>query len=130
VPSTNAAGFKGVVQNGGNYSAKANENGEPRYLGTFDTPEEAALQYARHCGKCAAKVSQRGKKRQREQHEQHDRQPASSSQGPEHSPPQLTGDIETVVIGGYTFRCCASSRASIIRPAVEGQPEVDRAGDH
>ena len=73
--------------------------------------------------------SRRGKKRQREQRDQHEQQPASSCQGAERTPPQLTGGIETVVIGDVTFRCCASSRKSIFRPAVEGQQEVERAGD-
>jgi len=67
--------------------------------------------------------------RQREQRDQHEQQPASSYQGAEHTPPQLTGDVETVVIGDFTVRCCASSRKSIFRPAAEGQQEVDRAGD-
>ena len=53
----------------------------------------------------------------------------SSCQGAEHTPPQLTEGVETVVIGDFTFRCCASSRESIFRPAVEGQQEVERAGD-
>jgi hypothetical protein len=43
-------GFKGVIKNGGRYAVTICKNGKPRYLGTFATPEEAALCYARHIG--------------------------------------------------------------------------------
>ena len=117
----------------GKYRAQVMEDGKKRHLGTFATPEEAALCHALQSGKCATKDSRRGKKRQREQRDEHEQQPASSCQGAEHTPPQLTGDVETVVIGEFTFRCCASSRESIFRPAVEGRTAggggVERAGD-
>ena len=53
VPSlSNETGFKCVSKDGGRdkYVAQLRENGKHRYLGTFTTPEEAALWYARHVG--------------------------------------------------------------------------------
>jgi hypothetical protein len=46
--SSNETGFKGVSKTGGKYEAKICVKGKKRYLGTFATPEEAALCYARH----------------------------------------------------------------------------------
>ena len=50
VPSaTGETGFRGVNKNiYGQFDAKIKENGKNRHLGTFATPEEAALCYARH----------------------------------------------------------------------------------
>jgi hypothetical protein len=48
--SSNETGFRGVRKNGGKYQVEIRENGKPRYLGSFATPEEAALCYARHIG--------------------------------------------------------------------------------
>ncbi|KOO34974.1 hypothetical protein Ctob_015845, partial [Chrysochromulina tobinii] len=45
--SSNETGFRGVFKNGGKYKVETNEDGNDRYLGTFATPEEAALCYAR-----------------------------------------------------------------------------------
>ena len=42
--------FKGVSKNHDKYTAKIRENGKQRSLGTFVTPEEAALCYARYIG--------------------------------------------------------------------------------
>ena len=77
------------------YDANVKEDGKWRYLGTFNTPEEAALRYAWHSDKQAAKASECGKKRQREQ------QWGSHSLGPQHDRPQ-TGDFSTVVYS----TCC------------------------
>jgi hypothetical protein len=46
--STNETGFKGVRKHRGKNAAQIHENGKTRCLGTFATPEEAALCYARH----------------------------------------------------------------------------------
>ena len=49
VPSSKSqTGFKGVIKRGGKYEAVVSENGAQRRLGTFVTPIEAALCYARH----------------------------------------------------------------------------------
>jgi hypothetical protein len=48
--SINETGFRGVRKHGGKYQAKIKVNGNRRLLGTFATPEEAALCYARHVG--------------------------------------------------------------------------------
>ena len=50
VPANNTCGFKGVGRDGGKFRAEVSA-GERRYLGLFDTAEEAALAYARHVGK-------------------------------------------------------------------------------
>jgi len=51
VPSASGeTGFKCVYKHGGRYEAKIAENGKSRHLGTFATPEEGALCYARHIG--------------------------------------------------------------------------------
>ena len=50
VPSSNAAGLKGVSKQGGKYQAQVREDGKQHHLGSFDTPEEAALHYARYVG--------------------------------------------------------------------------------
>ena len=51
VPSfTNANGFRGVRKHCGRYVAKLKEKCKERYLGNFNTPEEAALCYARYIG--------------------------------------------------------------------------------
>ena len=52
VPSScNETGFKSVNKSGPrNYKARIIENGTMRHLGTFATPEEAALSYARSIG--------------------------------------------------------------------------------
>ena len=51
VPSTsNETGFKGVVEHYGKYQGQIYENGKLHHLGTFATPEEAALHYARSLG--------------------------------------------------------------------------------
>jgi hypothetical protein len=48
--SSGESGFKGVVMHYGKYQARIEEKGNLRHLGTFATPEEAALCYARHAG--------------------------------------------------------------------------------
>ena len=48
--STNETYFKGVRKQGGKFEARIWENGKARHLGSFATPEEAALSYARHVG--------------------------------------------------------------------------------
>ena len=49
VPSSKSqTGFKGVIKRGGKYEAVVSENGTQRRLGTFVTPAEAALCFARH----------------------------------------------------------------------------------
>ena len=48
--SSNETGFKGVVKRDKSYEARKKEKGKQRHLGTFATPEEAALCYARHIG--------------------------------------------------------------------------------
>ena len=48
--SSNETGFRGVRKHGGKYQAKIKVNGNTRHLGTFATPGEAALCYARHIG--------------------------------------------------------------------------------
>ena len=51
VPSSSyKTGFKGVIKQHGKYRGEVRENGKKHYLGTFATPEEAALCYARHVG--------------------------------------------------------------------------------
>lgn len=55
-----------------------------------------------------ARVSHRGKKCRREQHEQ--RAPLLASHCDEPAP--QSGDIETVVIDGIVFRCCAMPKGS------------------
>eukprot|EP00900_Chrysochromulina_parva_P025810 jgi/Chrpa1/7863/Chrysochromulina_OHIO_Genome00016453-RA len=57
VPSlSNETGFKGVVEHYGKYQGQIYENGKLHHLGTFATPEEAALCYARHIGSERAKA--------------------------------------------------------------------------
>ena len=46
----NETGFKNVYKDHGRYTARIRENGKYNHLGTFETPEEAALCYARHIG--------------------------------------------------------------------------------
>ena len=60
VPSGNPSGFKSVYKNRGKYDAQVNEDGLKRHLGSFATPEEAALHYARHVGaaRAAAKAAE------------------------------------------------------------------------
>jgi hypothetical protein len=48
--SSNETGFKCVSKNWGKYKVQTSENGKLRHLGNFSTPEEAALEYARHVG--------------------------------------------------------------------------------
>ena len=48
--SSGETGFKGVVKHHDKYAARVGEDGKHRYLGSFATPEEAALCYARHIG--------------------------------------------------------------------------------
>ena len=48
--SSNETGFRSVVKHGGKYQAQIKENGKTRHLGSFTTPEEAALCYARRLG--------------------------------------------------------------------------------
>ena len=48
--SSNETGFKGVAEHYGRYQGQIWENGKRRYVGSFATPEEAALCYARHIG--------------------------------------------------------------------------------
>ena len=50
VLSKNRSGFKSVVTSGLQFHTEVREDGKHRYLGTFTTPEEAALWYARHVG--------------------------------------------------------------------------------
>ena len=68
VPSSSSeTGFKGVTKHHGKYKAEVRDNGKQRHLGTFATPEEAALCYARHIGaeRAAAEAAEaRGEKRQ------------------------------------------------------------------
>ena len=54
VPSSNAAGFKGVSKQGSKYRAEVWEDGNLRYLGYFHTRGGAALCYARHIGAARA----------------------------------------------------------------------------
>ena len=54
--SRSETGFKGVTKNGDKYQVMIRENGSKRYLGTFVTPEEAALRYARHIGLVRAAI--------------------------------------------------------------------------
>ncbi|KOO28151.1 hypothetical protein Ctob_009740, partial [Chrysochromulina tobinii] len=60
--SSNETGFKGVHKGWRSlsYVAKIYEDGKMRHLGTFATPEEAALRYARHIGaeRAAAEAAQ------------------------------------------------------------------------
>eukprot|EP00966_Prymnesium_polylepis_P146480 3382935-Prymnesium_polylepis.1 len=48
VRADNTTGFKGVYPNGGRFQARAREGGKGIHLGSFNTPEAAALAYARH----------------------------------------------------------------------------------
>ena len=48
--SLSSTGFKGVSNDHGKYKVEVWEDGKYRRLGTFATPEEAALCYARHVG--------------------------------------------------------------------------------
>ena len=50
VPACNEAGFKSVVEHYGKYATRVRDDGRLRHLGSFATPEEAALRYARHVG--------------------------------------------------------------------------------
>ena len=57
VPSSHGmTGFKGVSMNRGRYLVQIQENGQTRHLGTFATPEEAALCYARRAGAARAAI--------------------------------------------------------------------------
>jgi len=61
VPSASGqTGFKGVRKKDGRYDVLIRENGKQRYIGTFATPEEAALCYARRVGaeRAAAEAAQ------------------------------------------------------------------------
>jgi hypothetical protein len=61
VPSSSGqTGFKGVRKKDGRYDVLIRENGKQRYIGTFVTPEEAALCYARRVGaeRAAAEAAQ------------------------------------------------------------------------
>jgi len=51
VPACNEAGFKSVVEHYGKYATRVRDDGKLRHLGSFATPEEVALCYARHVGK-------------------------------------------------------------------------------
>ena len=51
VPSTNTCGFKGVTRQRDKFQAMAWDGGRQRFLGLFDTAEEAAVAYARRVGK-------------------------------------------------------------------------------
>ena len=59
VPADTRSGFKGVSRGGRKFKADIWKGGKQRFLGTFDTPEEAALAYARHVGenRAAAKAA-------------------------------------------------------------------------
>ena len=46
ISSTNTSGYKGVRLRGKRWSAAIKKNGKFRYIGTFDTPEEA---YSAYC---------------------------------------------------------------------------------
>ena len=46
--SSSQTGFKGVFKHYGKYAAVFSKKGKKLHLGTFMTPEEAALSYARH----------------------------------------------------------------------------------
>ena len=49
VPSaTGETGFRGVYKHFRKYASHIREKGQKRHLGIFETPEEAALSYARH----------------------------------------------------------------------------------
>ena len=109
VPSSNAVGFKGVAINRGRYLAHVWEDGKLHHLGSFTTPEQAALCYAQHTAKNTARSHQRGKKRQRELHQNaREQQPSSHDLGSWRAP-RLTqvGEVETVIIDRFVFRCCA-----------------------
>jgi hypothetical protein len=65
VPSLKSAtGFKYVFKHEGKYQTRFKENGKTRCLGTFETPEQAALIYARHIGaeRAAAEVAEEATK--------------------------------------------------------------------
>jgi len=194
VSSGNALGFKGVDKNGGKYAVRICEDGKMRHLGTFATPEEAALAFARHTAKLADRMPVRlpgrlparrvqrraraapsryveseeeesefepsesdGAEEEEEEEQdsevdserddedsgeelmprpvhQHEQQAASSASTALPPPPpaahaqhasrkrtaavavepqlapRRTAGIETVMIGDFAFRCCASSR--------------------
>jgi len=191
VSSGNALGFKGVDKNGGKYAVRICEDGKMRHLGTFATPEEAALAFARHTAKLADRMPVRlpgrlparrvqrraraapsryveseeeesefkpsesdGAEEDAEEEEeadsevdseyddedsgepvhQHEQQAASSASTALPPPrpaahaqhasrkrtaavacepqlaPRQTAGVETVMIGDFAFRCCASSR--------------------
>ena len=115
VPSSSSeTGFKGVTTQNSGYRARVLEDGNLRQLGCFATPEQAALCYAQHTAKNTARSNlQRGKKRQRALQEKHEQQPSSHGVG-SHRAPRLTqvGDVETVIIDRFVFRCCAVRRCS------------------
>ena len=56
-PAGNETGFRSVFCNRGKYQAKVEVLGKGLSLGTFVTPQEAALQVARHKAKGAAKAA-------------------------------------------------------------------------
>ena len=48
VTGKKAGAYRGVLAHGGGYRARVYSNGKLKILGTFATPEEAALHVARH----------------------------------------------------------------------------------
>ena len=63
VPADNATGFRGVCRNGGRFQAREGKKrgGKRSCLGSFSTPEAAALAYARHIGPGAAAEEQQSR---------------------------------------------------------------------
>ena len=82
VPADNATGFMGVSKNGNQFKVEINKEGVKKYLGTFATPEEAALIVAKRLGiqgsaAAAAAAAGKGSSRKR---------PAESMAPPESLP--------------------------------------------
>ena len=102
VPSSkNQTGFKGVTLTNGKYYVAVYENGKGRKLsGSFATPEEAALCYARHLGaeRAAAEVTVEG-------------------------PQPLTADEATEVDERHTSGC--GSQRPVKHPAPPGPSSAD-----
>ena len=59
--STNGSGFKGVVKHGKKYRAFAHKDGKTLYLGTFESPKEAACEYNKTAKKLFGKFARPNK---------------------------------------------------------------------